>query len=88
MSARNGDKARYNRNRQRKLAKRQRVRAFFSRRPDAAAARAAVKPPVKPAVTTPAEPAARPVQSAAPSAPPKAAVVKRPRALPRGKREG
>jgi hypothetical protein len=66
MSGRNGDKARFNTNRRRKLAKRQRVWAFF------AADQARPKPPVVAAQKRVAPPvAAAPAPVAAPPAEPK-----------------
>jgi hypothetical protein len=53
MSGRNGDKARFNNYRRRKLAKRQRVRSFF-------AALQTRPKPAAPAVVARAEPAKRP----------------------------
>jgi len=90
MSARNGDKARFNNFRRRKLAKRQRVWAFFAAHPQAstaggaamavraaaaAAPRTAQAPEPKAARPVPAQ---RPAAGKAP-APPKAAGEKKPR---------
>ena len=60
MSGRNGDKARFNTNRRRKLAKRQRVWAFFGA-PQTVPKSAVPPAPKRPAV---------PVAAAAPPAPP------------------
>ena len=80
MSGRNGDKARFNRYRRRKLAKRQRVRAFFSAR-DAAdrpapAAASVVERPARSRVEGPAlsaveGPAPKPVAAPATAAKPR-----------------
>jgi len=91
MSARNGDKARFNNFRRRKLAKRQRVWAFFAAHPQASTAAGAAMPVRAPgAAAVPrtaqapelkaarAVPAQRPAEGKTPAAP-KAAGEKKPR---------
>ena len=80
MSGRNGDKARFNIYRRRKLAKRQRVRAFFAAQTRANPAGAAVVARAEPAK----RPAARPAAAAAkPTAAAKAEKKPRPKTTAR-----
>ena len=76
VSGRNGDKARFNRNTCRKLAKRQRVRAFFA---------ALHTPPMPAAATAAASRPAAPAQ-VRPAVPPAAAVAAPPAGVPKAKR--
>jgi hypothetical protein len=80
MSGRNGDKARFNNYRRRKLAKRQRVWAFFAAlqtapKPAASAIPTGAEPAKRPASPTP-----RPAAAAAKTSPAAKAGEKKPRA--------
>ena len=99
MSARNGDKARFNNFRRRKLAKRQRVWAFFAAHPRTSTTAGAATPARAPAVAAAAPrsaqapepkaarpaPAQRPAAGTAPAPPNAAAGEKKPRVKAAGK---